>query len=117
MIGDRAVVFAENMIRWKRSFALRELGIWVVALQGVERITLLIKSVSGIFLLVDVHLQEPSCRAKEFDVKAVSDGIIESFSQWNRCFQRTACHQQRMGGVAIDCVCHGGQNMMDLLGL
>ena len=79
MISDWAVVFAEYVIRWKRSFALREFGIRVIALQGVENITVLIKSISGIFVLVDAHLQEPLCRAKEFHVKAVSDGIFESF--------------------------------------
>jgi hypothetical protein len=80
MIGDWAVVFAEDIIRWKRGFALRELGIWVVALQVVENITVLIKSVRGIFVLVDAHLQEPLCKAKEFHVKTVLVGIFKVFS-------------------------------------
>ncbi len=79
MISDWAVVFAEYVIRWKRGFALREFGIRVIALQGVENITVLIKSISGIFVLVDAHLQKPLCRAKEFHIEAVLDGIFESF--------------------------------------
>ena len=79
MIGGWAVVFAEDIIRSKRGFALRELGLWVVALQRVENITVLIKSVRGIFVLVDAHLQEPLCKAKEFHVETVSDRIIECF--------------------------------------
>ena len=48
-------------------------------MQGVENLTVLIKSISGIFVLVDAHLQEPLCRTKEFHVKAVADGIFERF--------------------------------------
>jgi hypothetical protein len=47
MIGDRAVVFAERHTQVEMGFALRELGIWVIALQRVEKITVLIKSVSS----------------------------------------------------------------------
>ena len=79
MISDWVVVFAEGVVRRKRSFALREYGIWVITLQGVEDIMVLIKCVSGIFVLVDAHLQEPLCRAKEFHVKAVADRIFKSF--------------------------------------
>ena len=40
---------------------------------------------------------------------------LQKFSWWNCCFQHKACHWQRKGGVAIDCVCHKGQNRIVLL--
>ena len=79
MIGDRAVIFGEDIIGWEGSFALREFGIRVITLEGVQDITVLVESVSGIFVSVDAHLQEPLCRTKEFHVEAVADGIFKRF--------------------------------------
>lgn len=80
MIGDWAVVFAEDIIRWKRGFALRELGIWVVALQGVEGITVLIKSVSGVFVLVDENCRNHWAGPRNFTSKRFWTESLKVFS-------------------------------------
>ena len=35
MIGDRVVIFAEDIVGWEGSFALREFGIWVIMLECI----------------------------------------------------------------------------------
>ena len=70
-IGDWAIVFAESVVRRKRSIALRECGIWVTTLKGVQSVAVMILGVGGILVLVDTHLEKPLGGSKEFDIKAI----------------------------------------------
>jgi hypothetical protein len=45
--GDRVIVLAEGVVRRKGSIALREFGIWVVTLKGVQNVAVLIQGVGG----------------------------------------------------------------------
>jgi hypothetical protein len=74
---DCAIVFAESVVRRKGSIALREFGIWVVTLKGVQNIAVLIQGVGGILVLVDTHLEKPLGGSKEFDIKAIVHGIFK----------------------------------------
>ncbi len=43
--GDWAIVFAESVVWREGSIALREFGIWVVTLKGVQNVAVLIQGV------------------------------------------------------------------------
>ncbi len=75
--GDWAIVFAESVVRRKGSIALREFGIWVITLKGVQNVAVLIQGVGGILVLVDTHLEKPLGRSKELDIKAIVHGIFK----------------------------------------
>ncbi len=75
--GDWAIVFAEGVVRGEGSIALREFGIWVVTLKGVQNVAVLIEGVGGILVLVDTHLKKPLGGSKEFDIKAIVHGIFK----------------------------------------
>jgi len=75
--GDWAIVFAEGVVRGEGSIALREFGIWVVTLKGVQNVAVLIQGVGGILVLVDTHLEKPLGGSKEFDIKAIVHGIFK----------------------------------------
>jgi hypothetical protein len=75
--GDWAIVFAEGVVRRKGSIALREFGIWVVTLKGVQNVAVLIQGVGGILVLVDTHLEKPLGGSKRFDIKAIVHGIFK----------------------------------------
>ena len=75
--GDWAIVFAEGVVRGEGSIALREFGIWVVTLKGVQNVAVLIQGVGGILVLVDTHLKKPLGGSKEFDIKAIVHGIFK----------------------------------------
>ncbi len=78
MISDWLVVFAEGEVRWEWSCTFREFGIGIVMLQrSVENITMLIKCAGCVFLLMAMHLQEPLCRSKKFNIKTNSDRVRE----------------------------------------
>jgi hypothetical protein len=74
---DWAIVLAENVVRRKGIIALREFGIWVVTLKGVQNKAVLIQGVGGILVLVDMHLEKLLDRSKEFDIKAIVPGIFK----------------------------------------
>lgn len=57
---------AEGVVSWERNIMLREFGIWVIMLKCVEDLLVLVKSVAGILLLMDLHLEKPMDRAKDF---------------------------------------------------
>ncbi len=72
-----AIVLAESVVRRKGSIALREFGIGVVTLKGVQSVAVLIQGVGGILVLVDAHLDKPLGGSKEFDIKAIVLGIFK----------------------------------------
>ncbi len=45
--GDRVIVLAEGVVRRKGSIVLREFGIWVITLKGVQNVAVLIQGVGG----------------------------------------------------------------------
>ena len=75
--SDWVIVFAESVVRRKGSIALREFGIWVVTLKGVQNVAVLIQGVGGILVLVDTHLEKPLGGSKEFEIKAIVHGIFK----------------------------------------
>ena len=56
VIGCWSIGFTEDIVGRERGFAFRESGVWVIALEGVQNVAMLVKSVCGIFVLVNTHL-------------------------------------------------------------
>ena len=56
VIGCWSIGFTENVPRRERGFVFRESGIRVIALQGVQNVTMFVKCVCGTFVLVNTHL-------------------------------------------------------------
>ncbi len=75
--GGEAIVFAEGEVRRKGNIVLREFGMWVVTLKGVQNVAVLIQGVGGILVLVDSHLEKPLGGSEELDIKAIVHGIFK----------------------------------------
>ena len=75
----RAVGLAESVVGREGSFAFREFSIWVIALECVENVSVLVESVGGIFMTMNLHLEKPLGGTKKFDMETVWCGGIFKF--------------------------------------
>ncbi len=108
--GDWAIVLAESVVRRKGSIAVREFGIWVVTLKGVQNVAVLIHGVGGILVLADTHLEKRLGGSKEFDIKAIVHVIFKLLFDGIVATDVEHVVDEKIGGGAIGCVCCIGQN-------